>query len=270
MSETTIKDRAEKWAEVTAGDVERTVETPDLQIVNQLPVPVPSVGGMLQAVLASGINSEHAVAAVAKLTELWKQTQEWDAEKEFVKAFVQMQPEMKQVQATKAVRAKDGSVKFMVAPPEEIDAQARPIYQKYGFAVSFAEGKSEAGKITKICRLQHVGGHCRENQYTCRIGSGPPGATESQSDGSAHSYAKRGAYCDALNIVIAHQELDARAEGGPITKEQADELSRRVSETNSNKAAFLKLAGANDFASIAAGKYDILDEMLSRKERGKK
>jgi Uncharacterized protein related to glutamine synthetase len=193
--------------------------------------PAPTVADMLQAILSSGINSEHAVGAVSELTKLWKQTQEWDAEKEFVRAFVQMQPEMKQVQATKAVKAKDGSVKFMVAPPEEIDAQARPIYQKYGFAVSFAEGKSEPGKITKICRLQHVGGHCRENQYTCRIGAGPPNATESQADGSAHSYAKRGAYCDALNIVIAHQELDARAEGGTITKEQADELARRVAET---------------------------------------
>lgn len=230
----------------------------------------PTVAEMLNAVIAGGISSEHAVSAVTELTKLWKQTQEWDAEKEFVKDFVRMQDEMKQVRATKPVHAKDGSVKFTVAPPEEIDAQARPIYQKYGFAVSFAEGQSEPGKITKICRLQHVGGHCRENQYTCRIGSGPPNATESQSDGSAHSYAKRGAFCDALNIVIAHQELDARAEGGMISKEQAEELARRVSETNSDRAAFLKLARASDFASISTAKYEILDDMLTSRERRKK
>ena len=112
----------------------------------------------------------------------------------------------------------------------------------------------------------HRGGHERSNPYSVRIGSGPPGCSESQADGSAHSYAKRGALCDALNIVVHGIDNDARMEGGKVTAEQAEELERRAQLTNSNIAAFLKLAGATKFAEIPATKYDLLDDMLKRKE----
>jgi hypothetical protein len=119
--------------------------------------------------------------------------------------------------------------------------------------------------LIKICTLQHIGGHSKANKFAVRIGSGPPGATETQSDGAASTYAKRGALCDALNIVIDHDD-DARAEGGAITQEQAEELARRVNETNSNKEAFLKFAHAKSFAEISESVYPILDDFLRKKE----
>ena len=52
-----------------------------------------------------------------------------------------------------------------------------------------------------------------------------------------------------------------------VTPEQADELERRVKETNSSVTAFLKFANAKTFAEIPANKYDELDRMLAQKER---
>jgi len=96
-----------------------------------------------------------------------------------------------------------------------------------------------------------------------------PQATETQADGAASTYAKRFALCDALNILI-EKDSDARVEGGSVTPEQADELARRVNETESNREAFLKFAGAKSFAEIPSAKYAQLDEFLARKEkRGK-
>ncbi len=69
--------------------------------------------------------------------------------------------------------------------------------------------------------------------------------------------------------LISKMDNDARLEGGSVTSEQAFELERRVAETNSNKEAFLKFAGARTFAEIPAVKYSILDDQLSRKEKGK-
>jgi hypothetical protein len=223
---------------------------------------------MLQAVVAKGVSAEN-VAAVEAIVKLYERMEERSSEKEFAQAFVQLQGEMPKVQATKPVPNKDGSVRFRFAPFEDLMAQVGPILQRHGFTVSFSS-RVDGNRIISTCTLQHHGGHKRSNDFAVRIGSGPPAASEAQSDGAAATYAKRFALTESLNIVVAHLDSDARLEGGMITSDQAEELARRVAETNSNRAAFLKLAGAKDFTSIAVAKYDILDEMLASKERRKK
>lgn len=231
--------------------------------------PVPTALEMIQAALAQGITSE-SVATVRELISLRREMDADEARRAFVADFIALQADIPTIKATKVIPDKHGGVRSSFAPFEEIDAQAGPICARHGFVYSFSEGAFQQGKITKICTLMHKGGHERSNPYSVRIGSGPPGCSESQADGSAHSYAKRGALCDALNVVVSGIDNDARMEGGVVTKEQADELERRVKETNSNREAFLKLGGAKDFASISSVKYDILDQLLRKKEaRGK-
>lgn len=160
-------------------------------------------------------------------------------------------------------------MRYTFAPFEDIMAQLQPALEKHGFTVSFTtkfDGASGVVRLIKTCILTHTGGHSRSTEFAVRVGGGPPGASECQADGAASTYAKRFALCDALNIVI-DKDTDARAEGHAITQEQADELERRVAETNSDKAKFLQLAGAATFREIMNSKYDILDQCLRRKEQ---
>lgn len=225
----------------------------------------PNVADMLQAVIQGGV-TESNVGAVAQMVQLYERMQALDAEKQFAQAFVALQAEMPKVQATRPVPDKQGNVKYRFAPFEDIMNQVGPILQRHGFTVSFSSDTKE-GRILQTCTLQHVGGHKRSNTFAVRVGQGPPGSTETQADGAANTYAKRFALCDALNIVIAHLDQDARAEGGHVTAEQAEELERRVHETNSDVMAFLKFAGAKKFSEIPAAKYNILDGFLTKKER---
>lgn len=226
--------------------------------------PAPTVADMLQAVIEKGVTQEN-VAAVGEIVKLYERMQERDAEKDFAKAFVALQAEMPNVKAVKAIPSNDGSVRSRFAPYEEIMSEVAPLLKKHGFTVTFSTDFKE-GRIIKICTLQHVSGHSRTNQFAVRIGSGPPKASEAQADGAASTYAKRFALCDALNIVI-DTDMDAAAEGAPITKEQADELEHRVQMTNSNKDAFLRFAGAPSYSEIPSSKYPILDDFLKKKER---
>jgi hypothetical protein len=222
---------------------------------------------MLQAMIEKGVTTDNA-AAFEQLVKLSEHMEDRRAEKEFSAAFVKLQSEIPKIKATKVIPGKGGvGVRSTFAPFEEIDAQARPICLANGFSYSFSEGDSPAGKITKICTLHHVSGHHRSNPYTVRIGSGPPGCSESQSDGSAHSYAKRGALCDCLNIVVTGMDNDARTEGGPITKEQSDDLSKRLANVGGDERAFLKFAGVETFDAIPVVKLEMLEEFLAKKER---
>lgn len=231
-----------------------------------------NIGAMVQRILDGGHASENATA-IEKLLDVHIKLEDRNAAKIFNTDFIGLQGELPKVKALKPVNCKDGSLKYMFAPFEDIDDQVRPICLRFGFTYSFeADPASKAGYVTCICTLSHRGGHSRRIPFSIRIGSGPPGCTESQSDMSAYSQAKRGALCYALNIRIDKaMEHDPRQESHPITADQAFELERRVKETNSNVEAFLKFAGADltakdRWATIPANRYPELDAMLRRKE----
>lgn len=242
-------------------DQSLTVPVPALPVART----EPSVGEMLQAVIERGVTQENVVA-IERLVGLYERMQERRAEQLFAEAFVKLQAQMPKVQATRAVPDRSGGVRYRFAPLEEIVRQIGPALKENGFTFSFSE-RFDAGRMIESCTLMHVGGHKRTNEFSVRVGGGPPGCTETQADGAASQYARRYALCDSLGIVIEHLDEDARLEGGTVTKEQAEDLARRVAETNSDRAAFLKFAGAKDFFSIMALKFDMLDQFLTRKER---
>lgn len=224
----------------------------------------PSVGQMLAAVIERGVSNDN-VDALGKLVDLYERVEAKNAEKAFAAAFVALQSEVPNVKATKGVPSNDGTIRYHFAPYEEIMHQVAPILQKNGFTVTFSMDYRE-NRLIQTCTLMHVGGHSRSNTFAVRVGSGPPKASECQADGAASTYAKRFALCAALNIVI-DSDTDARAEGSPVTKAQADELEHRVKMTNSNVVQFLKFAGAAKFSEIMSSRYSQLDELLRKKEQ---
>lgn len=226
--------------------------------------PQPTVAEILAAVVERGVTTEN-VSAVKEVVALYERMEAKKAEREFAASFVALQAEMGNVRAVKAVPNNDGGVRYTFAPFEEIMATVKPLLEKHGFTVTFSTDYAE-GRIIKECTLQHIGGHSRSNKFAARVGKGPPGASDTQADGAASTYAKRFALCDALVIVI-DKDSDARLEGGSITPEQAEELMHRVQMTNSDRARFLAFAGAKCFEEIPSAKYDTLDAFLRRKEQ---
>lgn len=225
----------------------------------------PTVADMLRSLL----NSPEAlknVAAVEQMVKLYEHMEERNAEKEFARAFVDLQADMPKVSATRAVPNNDGSVRYRFAPFEEIMDQVAPLLKKHGFTVTFSTDFKE-GRMIKLCTLQHTGGHSKATSFAVRIGSGPPKASEAQADGAASTYAKRFALVDALNIRVAGLDSDAANEGTAITPEQAKDLSDRLTRIGVDHAAFLKFAGSQSFSEISSVKLEMLSEFVAKKER---
>lgn len=224
----------------------------------------PSIGEIIQAVVQKGVTSEN-VGAVEKLVALYERLEDKKAQREFAAAFKALQSEMKGVKAMSPVPGNDGGVRYKFAAYEDIMEQVKPVLEKHGFTVSFSTEFAE-GRLIKICCLQHVGGHTKETRFAVLIGKGPPNASPAQADGAASTYAKRFALCDALNIVI-EKDSDARLEGAPISKKDADSIQVRLRNTGGDEKAFLKFAGAESFEEISSVKLEMLEEFLSKKER---
>lgn len=226
----------------------------------------PSIAAMLQAVVEKGISGEN-VHALEKLVDLYEKMDNRDARHAFAEAFNALQSEMPRIQVTEAVPDRDGNLKYKFAPFEKIMEQVQPLLLKHGFSVSFST-KFEHERLVKTCTLSHKRGHSQSNDFAVRIGKGPPGSSESQADGAASSYAKRFAFCDALNIVTEKDTdgADPRIDGAPITAAQAKSLRDRVAACGADAQKFLAFAGASTFEEIPSAKLAMLESNLKRKE----
>lgn len=214
---------------------------------------------MLQAVVEGKITDANLAT--------FKQLMAMNAEREFSAAFVALQADMPRIVAKTAVPNNDGTVRYKFAAYEDIMEQVRPYLQRHGFTLAFSQRFSEGTpqRLVAICTLTHTGGHSRSNEFAVRVGSGPPKASEAQADGAAGTYAKRFALCNALNIVI-EKDSDAKAEGAPITAEEAADLEKRVRASGMPVDIFLKFCGgAKSFSEIAESHYQPAIDLLRSK-----
>jgi hypothetical protein len=219
---------------------------------------------MLTAATSAGLTAENA-EAMQKLTDLYMRVEANNAAAAFAEAMCALQQALPRVVATRCINSKDGTVRSRFADYSDIMDKVGPLLVSHGFSVSY-DMVCDDKRVTAICKLAHVGGHVRENRSSIRVGSGPPGCSEAQSDGSARAYARRLALCDALNIVI-DKDTDARIEGACITEELAISLEERLQATAGNRDAFLRVAGVSRFTEIPETKYAVLDALLKEKER---
>jgi hypothetical protein len=226
--------------------------------------PAPTPEDMMQAMIDKGVTAEN-VAAFKELVVLSEHMEDRNAIRQFNAAFAKLQTELPTITAKSVIPNRGKYEKF-----EDIMAVIKKPLSENGFSISFSQDFKE-GRILEICTLRHDGGHVQTNSFAVRSGKAD---SDTQADCKASTTAKRNALCNALNIVIRqdclNNEDDAGIEGDPnakVTAAQAEELERRVNETNSNRAAFLQFAKAAKFSEILANKYEMLDETLSRKER---
>jgi hypothetical protein len=221
---------------------------------------------MIQDQLAQGVTAER-VGAIKELVGLCEHMQDRADKKRGIAAFRALQSEMPAIKATKPVPNNDGSIRYKFAPFEEIMDQVQPLLDRHGFTVSFST-RFDEGRMTKSCTVRHSeSGWEQVNEFTVRVGSGPPKASETQADGAASSYAKRFALCDALNIRIEKgMDDDANAFGAKISAEKAAYLRQWLKDVGGNEKAFLAFAQAATFDDIHEAKLPQLEVMLAKKQ----
>lgn len=225
------------------------------------------IGAMLNTFVDKGVTQD-TVAAMKELVGLYERMEDRGAKQAFTAAMTALQAELPKVVAKSIIPGKDkDTIRSTFANYRTIMDAVEPFLTKHGFSVSFTI-RFDGPRLFAICKLTHAQGHSETNEFGVRIGSGPPGCSEAQSDGAARSYARRGALCDALNIVVDHDD-DARAYGAQITPEQAKALRDRAKACGADEKRLLTFANADTFENIRATKFAAVDDALRKKEQSK-
>lgn len=228
------------------------------------------IAPMLTMILEKGGGAQETAAALEKIADLYIKMEASNARKAFSAAKAQLQSELPVIAAKSFIPDNNGQVRSTFAKYEEIMAQIQPHLNNHGFSIGFTmrvDSKDGKDRICAIMKLEHSQGHSELHEFSVRT-SGPPKSSEAQADGSTLSYAKRGALCMGLNIVVDHDN-DGRAEGGLISKIESDALMRRATDAYAGGPldVVLRIAGAESFDTIRSERVPVLENFLAEKER---
>lgn len=249
-----------------SGELELSRE-PELPVQQTAPVSSLSI---LDAAVRGGINKDN-VEVVERLVALRREEMKEQSKGAFAKAFFQLRKSMPEIYADKAAKLDNGTVAYTYCSEEEISRMLEPHLFRHGFTMLFGQ-RQEEGRTVAIVTLIHEDGHEETREFSVRVGNTNKLKEAPAADAGSTTTAWRHLMIKMFGLKsrLRQEENDARLQGGPVTETQAFELERRVKETNSDVASFLKFAGGvKKFSEIPASRYDELDALLARKERAR-
>lgn len=152
-------------------------------------------------------------AQLKALVDLHEQMRAARAAEEFSAAMNECQAELPLI----VKESKNDQTGSLYAKMERIQAIAKPVFTKHGFALSFAEEDSPIDRFKRtICDVRHRAGHCVRYHLDLPLDGfsakgNPIGSMNPvQAAISTGTYAQRYLTCRVFNITVANTDLDGR------------------------------------------------------------
>jgi hypothetical protein len=238
---------------------------------NEIATTEPQQGGMLAVIARAAADPNTDLAKMSALLDMQERIMAKNAEIAFNNALARLAKALSDVRIVRkgSVKYKNKKTEileeaFKFAPYEEIDRAIRPIYTAEGFSLSFNAEQREGGGAVITATLSHIEGHSRSSSIPLPLDN-DGGKTNIQGMGSTISYGKRYTTGMLLNIVTVGEDDDG-AGNNAVTLDQAVAIDELLKETGTDKARFLKWAGAEDVPSIKAAKYEEAVKFLNAKK----
>lgn len=176
------------------------------------------------------------IEVMEKLMDLYDRFEAKKAKKEFDEAMAAFQGECPVITKGKPVKNKDGSWRYSYAPLDQIVKQAGPKIAKHGlsYGITAIILKSPEGKVTGVeatVNVTHRSGHTQPSSFQVPV-EADAFMNAAQHFGSALTYAKRYAFCNAFGILTQDSDTDANktvtAKGGIVAGGLEYEKAMRI------------------------------------------
>lgn len=215
------------------------------------------------SLIAQGIDKGVPVETLERLLAMRKEILEDQAKEAFYEALTRFQSECPTIKKTKEVKGNNGSVRYRYESIDGIVKQVSPTLKLCGLSYTINTDQTEE-LITAICTIHHVQGFSKESKFSVPIEK-EAYMNDAQKSGSALSYAKRYAFCNALGIMTTDQDDDAQSLGAQISPQ---EIYKKCSEvmraTIDNISSVITIADAidrNELDVAVEAFYELDDEV---------
>lgn len=176
----------------------------------------------MQGLMEAAVRGLAPVEHMERLIALFNTQRERMARERFFEDLASFQAECPPI--AKAAQAEDeGKFLYSYARYEDITPIVQPLLTRYGFSATVRSVLLE-GKVRATCYLHHRDGHTEETPFEVPIGDGTRRMSAMQKVAAAHSFARRYAYIDALNLTMRGEDVE-------YTESDKPNPSRRATRT---------------------------------------
>jgi hypothetical protein len=169
-----------------------------------------------ESLISQAIDKNIDVTTMEKLLAMYEKLKAQHAKEEYYKALSSFQadcPEIKKEAKVDFTNKTGKRTKYNYATLDMIVSTVKTILKNNGFSYTIKAEQTKEG-VTAICNTFHVAGHKEETQFFVPYDLDAY-MNIAQKAGSALTYAKRYAFCNAWGIMTADQDDDAISAGNP-------------------------------------------------------
>jgi len=194
----------------------------------------------MQVIERAATNPAVDIDKMERLLQMRERLVARDAEIAFNAAMSEAQAMMGRISAD----ATNPQTRSKYASYQALDRVLRPIYTDHGFSLSFDTGDGQQDQVRVMCHVSHKSGHTRVYHADMPAdGKGAKGGdvmTKTHATGAAMSYGMRYLLKMIFNVAVGEDDTDGNVPMAKIAESQAADLEALLTETKSDRAAFLK------------------------------
>jgi hypothetical protein len=181
-----------------------------------------------QLLLMTAVQSGAPIDVIERLMDLRRKLKAEEAEVQYREAMASFQSECPIIPKKKVVKnkpEKGGGERYRYAPIEDIVKIVKPIMVKHGFSYKTETNLLDRGAkmaIEAVVVATHVAGHSERSSFTIEVEKSDF-MTDSQSFGSAQTFAQRYAFRNAFGIVTGGEDDDGNWGESQAKRKDAEE-----------------------------------------------
>lgn len=233
---------------------------------DQLPG-MPEPTSLLAVISRAASDPAVDIDKLERLMAMHERMQELAAKATFNDAMAAAQAEMEPISRN----ASNPQTKSKYASYDKLDAEARPIYTKHGFSISYDTGESP--KPDHVLVLAYVSKGAYSKTYRVEMpadGKGAKGGdvmTKTHAAMAALSYGKRGLLKAIFNLAEGEGDKDGNGDEPCVSETQVADLVALMTEVKADKTAFLRYLKVDRLEDIYARNYNAVVKLLEAKRK---
>lgn len=219
-----------------------------------------------ESLIARAIDKGLPVETMEKLLVMRTQLKtEW-AREEFFRELAEFQAKCPIINKNQAVvnekGERKGETRYKYAPLDEIVEKVKRLLKKHGFSYT-VKTKQDKDTFTAIVEAHHVAGHTEATEFMVPIDY-TAYMNAPQKVGSAQSYAKRYAFCNAFGILTGERDDDAQSQGNVKPKQEREPPAGqdKIADEGWDASAPAAAGPTEEQKELADKRYNELTKML--------
>ena len=219
----------------------------------------------VEEMIMKGMDKGLSVDVLERLLDMRDRINAEAAKQAYYAALGQFQASCPPISKTRKVKDKNGAVRYSYATLDDIVKQVSDKLQENGLSYTIKTIQKD-GFIEATCEVHHNSGHTESSTFPVPIAT-EGFMNDAQKAGSAMTYAKRYAFCNAFGIMTSDQDDDGIATGEQLSPQiiyrRATEHMNAIREYWDSVGA-IRLNLATDRIDEAAGAWTELPEEVRR------